>query len=83
VEVDFVDSIYTGKINFLVEDYGGNNLGYENFFRDGTEKVFIRVKYGASIEAMSKQYEKETLINELPDQLTFALDQVSSGKIYF
>lgn len=83
VEVDFVDSIYTGKISFLVEDYGGNNLGYENFFRDGTEKVSIRVRYGTSIETMSKQYEKETLINELPDQLTFALDQVSSGKIYF
>lgn len=83
VEVDFVDSVYTGRINFLVEDYGGNNLGYENFFREGTEKAFIRVRYGTSMETMSKQYEKEALINELPEQLTFALDQVTSGKIYF
>lgn len=70
-------------ISLSVSDWGGNNKGYENFFRKGSETATITVEYGSSLNENLKTETQTALINELPTEVSFDMGAEPSGKIYF
>lgn len=69
-------------ISLSVSDWGGNNKGYENFFRKGTETATITVEYGSSLNENLKTETQTALISKLPTEVSFDMGVAPSGKIY-
>jgi hypothetical protein len=69
-------------ISLSVSDWGGNNKGYENFFRKGTETATITVEYGSSLNENLKTETQTALISKLPTEVSFDMGAAPSGKIY-
>lgn len=69
-------------IPFEIEDYGGNEKGYENFFRNGTETITMTVMAGNSPTNLAILREFTCLTNNVPKELQILTDKIS-GKIFF
>lgn len=84
-KITLIETDTTPLVNVIldIEDYGGNDLGYENFFRKGTEETTIEIKYGPSATSLDRKFIKTTKTDAVTENFTFNLDYISSGKIYF
>ena len=71
------------NVSIEIRDYGGNNLGYENFFRREIEETRIKILYGDSLTSMNKSFIKTTKTNAVEQNFTFNLDLPASSKIFF
>ena len=83
ISINEVGGALQANVSIRIEDYGGNNRGYENFFRQQKEETKIVVLYGSSFDSMDKRFVKTTKTNAIEQDFAFVLDPLNNGKIYF